>query len=454
MKNVKNAFSWLALSVMVLALVFTGCPDPSGSVDTPTGEETDTRKYLSAGDEVTVNVGESLTVYVQGKTSVDDFECEGITITHKDGDAFEIKAAETMTDATVSVNFNDGTDEDEGIEVTVYVYDPYFTLNITLDDAVAEKAASISVYAEGKEDGESTAALSQTVEATYTAGKTSATAKLAKDKANSYKYFNNIVVTVKDSEDSEIAVETNPVYFCYTDTKFTGITVSAAKDSKTFTINFEGFTIVGGSVTGLKYSTVWASSPSGWEEDTTFTPAVKVASDGTSATFEVANTIEFYIDWTAVVVKDSSDAKVEISSGNTNPKAEGTWYSFAGDVWSNTLTHVSGEYVNLCTAQAWSNSDPSGDVYVSVLDASKFTSLSISTLRVRITLTTDTWANASSADAWATATYANTSWSADANAHEVIITSTDFINALSTNGLYVATSAGSAGTVTVDYIAK
>lgn len=74
MKNVKNAFSWLALSVMALALVFTGCPDPSSGVDTPTGEETDTREYLSTGDEVTVNVGESLTVYVNGKTSVDEFD--------------------------------------------------------------------------------------------------------------------------------------------------------------------------------------------------------------------------------------------------------------------------------------------------------------------------------------------------------------------------------------------
>ncbi|MBP3741562.1 MAG: hypothetical protein J6J00_01120 [Treponema sp.] len=470
MKNVKKLHCGFVALMAVFALAFAGCaqsaddednaalenPADASSGTDASADGTDSTdasgvKVLKAGDSVTVNVGESVTVKAEGKTAA-EFTQSGLTITHKGDGVFEISAAATMSEASVNVNFNDGTDSDDGIDITLYVYDPNYTLNITLDSVVAESAASISIYAEGKEDDETEATLKQTVNATYTAGATSASAKLAKDKANSYKYFNNIVVTVKDSDGNEIDVETNPVYFCYTDTAFTGITVSEAVAEKTFTINFQGFTIPGGSVTGLKYSTAWASSSSEWSEDSIVTPTVTVAADGASATFTVASTSEFYIDWTAVVVKDSEGNTISISAGNTEANQ---WYSYSGKVWSNTLTHVSGEYVNLCNAQAWSNSDSgSENVFISVLDASAFTSLNISTLRVRITLSTGSWANASSAAAWADATYANTSWSDDANAHEVIITSSDFISALKTNGLYVATSAGSAGTVTVDYIAQ
>ena len=470
MKNVKKLHCGFVALMAVFALAFAGCAqsadeEDSSALENPTDvnsgadasadgtDSTDASgvKVLKAGDSVTVNVGESVTVKAEGKTAA-EFTQSGLTITHKGDGVFEISAAATMSDTSVSVNFNDGTDSDDGIDITVYVYDPNYTLNITLDSVVAGSAASISIYAEGKEDDETEAALKQTVNATYTAGATSASAKLAKDKANSYKYFNNIAVTVKDSNGKEIDVETNPVYFCYTDTAFTGIKVSEAVAEKTFTINFQGFTIPGGSVTGLKYSTAWASSSSEWADDTTVTPTVTVADDGASASFEVAQTNEFYIDWTAVVVKDSEGNPISISAGNTDANK---WYSYSGEVWSNTLTHVSGEYVNLCNAQAWSNSDSGSDnVFIPVLDDSAFTSLNISTLRVRITLSTGSWANASSAGEWADATYAETTWSADANAREVIITSSDFISALATNGLYVATSAGSAGTVTVDYIAK
>ncbi len=454
MKKVWKVMGLFQTLLIISAIIFAGC---NKDVTSDPVEEPVDYTLVAAGDEVTVNVGQTIKIKAEGKTSA-EYSLEGLSITHKGDGIFEISAASTMSDASVNVNLYDGSDEDEGIDITVYVFDPYYNLKITLEDAVAQKAKSITVYAEGKEDSESTAALYQTVEAIYTAGESTASAKLEKEKANSYNWFNNIVITVKDSEGNEIDVETNPVYFCYSATSGEGfldedgIKVKAAAASKTFTINFEGFTIPGGSVTGLKYSTVWASSSSEWADDTTVTPTVTVAADGASASFVVAQTDAFYIDWTMPLVKDSEGNTISISAGNTEANQ---WYSYSGDVWSNTLTHVSGEYVNICNAQAWSNSDSGSDnVFISVLDASAFTSLNISTLRVRITLSAGSWANASSADAWASATYANTTWSDDANAHEVIITSEDFISALSTNGLYVATSAGSSGTVTVDYIAK
>ena len=454
MKKVWKVMGLFQTLLITSAIIFAGC---NKDVTSDPVEEPVDYTLVAAGDEVTVNVGQTIKIKAEGKNSA-EYSLEGLSVTHKGDGIFEISAASTMSDASVNVNLYDGSDEDEGIDITVYVFDPYYNLKITLDDAVAQKANSITVYAEGKEDGESKAALYQTVEAIYTAGESTAIAKLEKDKANSYDWFNNIVITVKDSDGNEIDVETNPVYFCYSATSGNGflgedgIKVTAAVASKTFTINFEGFTIPGGSVSGLKYSTKWFNSSASWEDATTVTPTVTVAADGASASFEVAQTDEFYIDWTMPLVKDSEGNTISISAGNTEANQ---WYSYSGDVWSNTLTHVSGEYVNICNAQAWSNSDSgSGNVFISVLDASAFTSLNISTLRVRITLSAGSWANASSADAWASATYANTTWSDDANAHEVIITSEDFISALSTNGLYVATSAGSSGTVTVDYIAK
>ncbi len=459
MKNVKKLHCGFVALMAVFALAFAGCAQSADEEDSAALENpTDASgvKVLKAGDSVTVNVGESVTVKAEGKTKA-EFTQAGLTITHKGDGVFEISAAATMSDTSVSVNFNDGTDSDDGIDINVYVYDPYYNLKITLEDAVAQKANSITVYAEGKEESESTAALYQTVEAIYTAGESTASAKLEKDKANSYNWFNNIVITVKDSDGNEIDVETNPVYFCYSATSGDGflnedgITVTAAAASKTFTINFEGFTIPGGSVSGLKYSTKWFDSSDLWEEATTVSPEVEVSADGASATFTVAKTSKFFIDWTKVVVKDSSNNEITISSGNTESNK---WYSYSGTVWSNTLVYVSGEYQNLCSSKEWSNSDESGDVYINVLSFSTFTSLNISTLRVRIALSTGTWANASSAATYDEATYANTAWSDDANAREVIITSSDFISALATNGLYVATSAGSAGTVTVDYIAQ
>jgi hypothetical protein len=192
MKNVKKLHCGFVALMAVFALAFAGCAQSADDEDTaalenPTdansGSDASGVKVLKAGDSVTVNVGESVTVKAEGKTAA-EFTQSGLTITHKGDGVFEISAAATMSDTSVSVNFNDGTDSDDGIDITVYVYDPNYTLNITLDSVVAGSAASISIYAEGKEDDETEAALKQTVNATYTAGATSASAKLAKDKAN------------------------------------------------------------------------------------------------------------------------------------------------------------------------------------------------------------------------------------------------------------------------------
>ncbi len=457
MKNVKKLHCGFVALMAVFALAFAGCAQSADEEDSAALENpTDASgvKVLKAGDSVTVNVGESVTVKAEGKTKA-EFTQAGLTITHKGDGVFEISAAATMSDTSVSVNFNDGTDSDDGIDINVYVYDPYYNLKITLEDAVAQKANSITVYAEGKEESESTAALYQTVEAIYTAGESTASAKLEKEKANSYNWFNNIVITVKDSDGNEIDVETNPVYFCYSATSGDGflgedgIKVKAAVASKTFTINFEGFTIPGGSVTGLKYSTAWANSSSEWADDTTVTPTVTVAADGASATFSVASTSEFYIDWTMPLVKDSEGNTISISAGNTEANK---WYSYSGEVWSNTLTHVAGEYNNIVTDKAFT----ADAAYIQVIEAADLEGLTISTLKVAVKLTSasEWWVSASAQNTYVESTYLSLSWSADDSAYVGIITSEDFINAVYENGLYLNLSSDAVGTVTVSYIAQ
>ena len=470
MKNVKKLHCGFVALMAVFALAFAGCAqsaddEDNAALENPTDANPDTDasgvEVLEAGDSVTVNVGESVTVKAEGKTAA-EFTQSGLTITHKGDGVFEISADATMSDAGVSVNFNDGTDSDDGIDITVYVYDPNYTLNITLDSVVAESAASISIYAEGKEADETEAALKQTVNATYTAGAASASAKLAKDKANSYKYFNNIVVTVKDSDGNEIDVETNPVYFCYTDADFTGITVSEAVTSKTFTINFEGFTIPGGSVTGLKYSTAWANSSSEWADDTTVTPTVTVAADGASATFSVASTSEFYIDWTAVVIKDSSDNEIAISSGNTEGNK---WYSYSGIEWSNTLSYVTltdSDYTNaLVTAVSLPSNTASGSVVLLKSDLS----IPSDALAFKIVYTTgsndivtsDTsWITLCSDASWANETKLVNAWEtgfdANATSFTVYITDSDTVDAFKNGNFYIAAdSANYTGTITITY---
>ena len=480
MKNVKKLHCGFVALMAVFALAFAGCAqsadlddEDNAALENPADANSGTDasaagtdstdasgvKVLKAGDSVTVNVGESVTVKAEGKTAA-EFTQSGLTITHKGDGVFEISAAATMSDTSVSVNFNDGTDSDDGIDITVYVYDPNYTLNITLDSVVAESAASISIYAEGKEDDETEAALKQTVNATYTAGATSASAKLAKDKANSYKFFNNIVVTVKDSNGKEIDVETDPVYFCYTDTAFTGITVSEAVAEKTFTINFQGFTIPGGSVTGLRYSTVWASSSSEWADDTTVTPTVTVATDGASATFIVAKTSKFFIDWTAVVVKDSSGTEITISSGNTESNK---WYSYSGTVWSNTLlTLTDSDYTNaLVTAVSLPSNTASNSVVLLKSDLS----IPSDALAFKIVYTTgsndivtaDTsWISLYSDTSWANETKLVNAWGtgfdANATSFTVYITDSDTVDAFKNGNFYIAAdSANYTGTITITY---
>ena len=114
MKNITKLKRTMTVFSVFLGLIFSGCNN-----NPETGTDTSGIKVLSEGQEITVNVGETITVKAEGKKAV-EFSQEGLTISHTENGFFEITADSSMTDATVPVNFNDGSDEDEGIKETNY----------------------------------------------------------------------------------------------------------------------------------------------------------------------------------------------------------------------------------------------------------------------------------------------------------------------------------------------
>ena len=356
MKSFKKMF-WIVSALFVLtgAGIFTSCSnDDDEDNTTPTSQPSAYSISITNADKaITLAPGGTKKISVTKNGSMGKpAAVEGLTVTVSNSESTITITADSSitekTEKTVKVTLVEDASKAVTIAVSVEPTAPVtidaYDLTLTLDSTVASSAASITVYAEGKEDNvDCPENKKQTVTAEYTAGATTAIAKLDKAKANEWKYFNNIVVTVKDASDNEIPIEYTPVYFDYSNTEFSGITISAKSTSKTFTINFEGFTVVGGSVSGLKVSNTWYSSSAEWQDGTTLTPAVTVAADGKSATFNisssdlVAGKNEFYIDWSSVEVKDSSGTPIAINSGNSETNK---WYSYSGAEWSNTLEVV------------------------------------------------------------------------------------------------------------------
>lgn len=454
MKGVKKYF--LSFSTLLIAslFIFTGCPNSSNPTVNGTENGTESEfETLTNGSEITVNVGEEKTFNVENVDtfSADDGWESKATITNNDDGTFTIKG---LADGTLSITFQK-SDDDEGTydkTVTLYVYDPNYTVKLTLDDELAKEASTISVYYEGKEDSESTASKSETVNATYTAGETSATVVFKKDNANSYKWFNNIAVTVKDAEENEISVSVNPTSFCYTNEEFTGLEIKKTVSSQKFTISFSGFTIKGGTVEGVKYSNTWATSSSQWTEDQITTPTVTVSDDGSSASFDIESSSltdkqELYIDWTAVTFKNSEGNDVADSytlSGNT---AANQWYSYSdSDSLAITITGTSNDESFTSLESEKSITVETADSYTQVLEASSFANLTISKLKITISSETESaWCSISGASTWATETYTQ-----DAINKTTYISDSTYLEAIKTNGLYIQSSAGTF-VVTVEY---
>ena len=354
MKTMKKLSGILiSLFLMVgLACSFVSCSNDDDGSDTTPEVVNYSISFEEDTSALSVNVDESITLTVKEKTGtwkISTDETSGSLKVEETATGYKITGVSEDANAKLKLYpVEAGNETKYDVELTINVVQPYYTLNLTLADDVAAKAATITVYAEGKENNVACPEeKKQTVAATYTAGEKTATAKLEKAKANNYNYFNNIVVTIKDSSDNAVAIALSTNYFCWSATSgdgyITGITISAAVTSKTFTINFENFTIPGGSVTGIEWASDWKET---WADRTTYTVSPVVAADGASATFEIeaeklTDKKEFYINFGSGTIKalKSDGTEQEIS---TKSVTEDKWYSYdAADTdWNVTFSYV------------------------------------------------------------------------------------------------------------------
>lgn len=150
-----------------------------------------------------------------------------------------VSTVTTKSTATITLKLNEDSSTTEKITVTVdpgaEVTADTYTLTLSLDEDVAKSADRITVYY-GADSG-----TYETVYATYTAGAATATAELKKSLANSYGWFNGIVVTVYDSSNSKISTEIDGNNYFDSGTAGATIKISAYTAAEmTLTINFTG----------------------------------------------------------------------------------------------------------------------------------------------------------------------------------------------------------------------
>ena len=461
MKNVKKVRWGLLALCAALSLVFVSCNQPEDET-AKTTDPTDPDVKTIDDSEITVNVGETVKVKVEGKSDVDDFDCEGLTITYKENGIFEIAAAETMTDATVTVNFNNGTENDEGIDVKVNVYDPYYHLKLTLDDAVKASAAKIEVAYGGKVKD----TVSETVTAVYTAGQPTATAKLKKEYADEWDWFSPVQIIVKDNADKEIVTNQSVAYFCYSATEGNGylenktIAITAGVEELTFTITFEGFTAK--AVSDVIYTKVEDDFDADGENADA--AEVSVAEGGASATFIVKKSYTndsgwFQVNFASVVVTDTSDNTVALSSGNTNK-----WFEYKDGMNTNLAYSAisTDDYTNaLVTAVSLPNTTNKDSVVLlkddlTIPSDAKAFKLVYTKGSEDIVNASSTWITLCSTSEWANETKLVNAWvsgfDASAETFTVYITESDAVAAFKAGNFYIAAdSANYTGTITITY---
>lgn len=324
--KIKKFFGILTSFLLVIAgLNFVSCSDydDDGSSFSISVSRADKEITLAPGAEKTISVTTNGTMLKPASTD------ESVATATLDNSAktITIKAASTITEtktAEITVKLNEDNSKSVTINVTVNL--ETYKITLMLSDELAEVASTISVYAEGKEDSEETAALYQTVEATYTAGEKTATASLDTAKANSYNYFNNIKVTVKDKDGNEVKTVANPTHFDYSESETRVIELSKYKAStNTVLFKFSELDVKAGTLT-------YGSSDS--DENVLTTVDLTVDSENASATAEISldycNTSSYYYISKITLYSDAEKTTeitdTEVSCSDT--KKDG-WHNFA-----------------------------------------------------------------------------------------------------------------------------
>lgn len=454
MKIVKKIFGILASFMLIGTLGLTSCSDSDDGGDDETPSSTIT--------EVTVNFGEEKEIYIPGKTACkfDRSAPTGLTVKPVDGNPgyFKIVAADADStyEGTVTAYFVNGDADDAYVTVTITVYNPNAILKMTFEESL-NNVTTVTVHY-GADNG-----TYEDVIAEAPAEESSVwTAKLDKDLGNKWLWYNKVFITAKDSNGDTVAIEYVD-NFCYTnESSIIAINVKAAKATKEFTISFDGFSIAGGSVTGLKITT----SKDIWKNDATDSngntvkvsePLVTVNEQGTAATFTIdkANMLNgqnwFQINFANVELKNSSKETVTATSGYTNAE-----FDYATADLTHTYKLVSGTKYNVKTGTVNIEGNSTYNNIVTASDFSVYTN--ISSISVSVAFTSD--ATGSDSSNWWLCIGTDSSYVANAvwgegNVYSCTLTDATSISSLVSNGLSVyGNIVDSDATVTVSVIAE
>jgi len=429
MKNVKKIFGLFA-SFMLLAGAFTACSDSDGG----NGNDSENVEYLSEGAEVTVNSGESVTVHVQGKTSVesvDDFTAKGVTVEYIGDDAFEITAEDSSEDTSIILNFNDGTDSDDGINITLYVYNPYVYVNLNIDESL-ESASITSINVTYGNDTSKDYTKEAVVD--YTAGNTTAVVRFAKAEADAWGFFSGIKVVVEGIEDS---IAQSTTFFCYyskNDSYITEFTVSKkVETSITLSLVFDGFEVEESGSVVIKY---------GADSATETAAVTRVSSTEYSA--EISNANINASGWFVIDAVINNGDVSGFAYYSVAQEKNTTWLDYSQGNQSVKLVISNDVWVTFKDGVAYT----AGSTLTKVLEPSDFTGLSVSKLKVATSgasnetgwnpsLCYETyedgaeWTNAKKLD-W-DETYEN--------GYSLVIDDSEYINHIISNGLYLSAGA-------------
>ena len=296
---------------------------------------------------------------------------------------------------------------------------------------------SVSVYY-GSEGDNGTY---ETVAATVNAAGTSATAELKTSLANDYNYFNQIVITVKDSSGNEVAT-TYTDYFEYSEDG-NSLTLTKKTASKmTVNLVFDDFT-------AEKVVVTYGDSNDG---NNILDAQVTIADDKKSASAEITNdninswgklyTIAFYAS-----EDDTESISVDFVS-NSNDES-GAWFEFAAN------TSITIHYKKTASGLSLYSAEYTSDgTLLQLITADKLSSISPASIIIEATdcdwssVSGDWWISAYTNESWANET--KLGWVSDTN-YKVEITDATFISAAKESGIYIASASGLTCTLTVSY---
>ncbi|MCR4743120.1 MAG: hypothetical protein K5866_09665 [Treponema sp.] len=296
---------------------------------------------------------------------------------------------------------------------------------------------SVSVYY-GSEGDNGTY---ETVAATVNSAGSSATAELKTSLANDYNYFNEIVITVKDSSGNEIAT-TYTNYFEYSEDGNSLTLTKKTSSTMTVSLVFDDFT-------AEKVVVTYGASD---DEENLLDAEVTIADDNASATAKITNdninswgklyTVAFYAD-----ADDTEAISVDFVSNSTGDT--GAWFEFAAD---STITI---HYKKTASGTSlYSKSITADGALLQVVTADQLSALSPASIIIEATdcdwsaVSGDWWLSAHTDESWSNST--TVAWVSDTN-YKVEITDSTFISAAQTSGIYVAGTSGMTCTLTVSY---